>query len=84
MQSQNFCILQAFTQMAQMKGKSDLEQTNCRVKIYQNYQKVFVNKIINRLWSICQCKKMIECIFLYTSVQSNYFLQPKVVPPAGQ
>lgn len=65
MRSQNFCILQAFTQMAQMKGKSDLEQTNCRVK---NYQKVFVNKIINRLWSICQCKKMIECIFLYTSV----------------
>lgn len=29
MRSQNFCILQAFTQMAQMKGKSDLEQTNC-------------------------------------------------------
>lgn len=41
MWSLNFCILQAFTQMAQMKGKSDLEQSNCRVKIYQTYQKVF-------------------------------------------
>lgn len=63
MWSLKFCILQAFTQMAQMKSNS--EQSDCRVKIYHNYQKVLVNKIINQLWSICQCKKWLSA-FSYT------------------